>query len=264
MKTSKSDLRSVPRTKANDDIPGIDAVDLEKRFSGVPAVSGFSLTAAIGTVALLGPNGAGKSTTMRMLAGLFLPDAGRARISGCDIVLERRAAQARIGYLPESAGGLGHLSVFEFLTFCGEARGLWGEALASAIHRAADHVDLRPALRSPMRTLSKGWRQRAWLAQALLHDPPVLILDEPTDGLDPIQRDHVRALIRSLARTKTILLSTHVLEEAEEVCDRTVILANGTVVADAPTADLCDAHGRLAPAFRRLMHEAEATTLTVP
>ncbi|MDX1424841.1 MAG: ABC transporter ATP-binding protein [Kiloniellales bacterium] len=250
---TQPDLRSGPRGEANDAILGIEAVDLEKRFSGAPAVRGFRLSAGVGTLALIGPNGAGKSTAMRMLAGLYLPDAGAAKICGHDVVRRRREAQAHIGYLPEAAGGLGHLSVLDFLTYCGEARGLRGRPLLGAMRRVADRVDLGPALGAQMRTLSKGWRQRAWLAQALLHDPPVLILDEPTDGLDPVQRDHVRALVRAMAKRKTILLSTHVLEEAEEVCERTVILANGTIVADAPTVDLCDARGRLAPAFRRLM-----------
>lgn len=230
----------------------IKATNLQKTFGGVTAVDGVSLSLDRGVAGFLGPNGAGKSTTMRMLAGYLVADAGQASIGGHDIVSDRQAAQALIGYLPEAAGGFANLTVREFLIYCGECRSLWGPALTQAIDSASEMVDVTSALDRKMMALSKGWRQRAWFAQALLHDPPVLIMDEPTDGLDPNQKDHMRTLIRSLAPTKTILLSTHILEEAEEICDRAIIIANGKIVADDVPAALVDERGRLATAFRRL------------
>jgi len=231
----------------------IEAKNLCKRFGTRVAVDDVSFSVARGdVVGFLGPNGAGKSTTMRLLAGFFDADAGGARVCGHDIGRERRAAQATLGYLPEAAGGFANLTVREFLAFCGESRGLAGAALADAVGRACSLIDLGAALDSAMKTLSKGWRQRAWLAQAILHDPPVLILDEPTDGLDPIQKEQVRALIRSLAADKAIILSTHILEEAEEVCTRAIIIAGGRIVADDTPRNLADDRGRLAASFRSL------------
>jgi ABC-2 type transport system ATP-binding protein len=231
----------------------IEARDLEMRFGARTAVRGVSFAVEPGqVVGFLGPNGAGKSTTMRMLTGFLRPAAGSAWICGHDIQAGRLAAQRCLGYLPEAAGGFSHLTVREFLTFCGEARGLAGADLRTAIERVCGAVDLGPALGLKLGVLSKGWRQRAWLAQALLHDPPVLILDEPTDGLDPTQKQHARDLIRRVAADKAILLSTHILEEAEEICQRAIIIAEGRIVADAATADLLDPQGRLTAAFHRL------------
>ena len=139
----------------------------------------------------------------------------------------------------------------EFLTYCGEARGVRGGALKAAIDRVCGRIALGPALETRMKELSKGWRQRAWLAQAILHDPPVLIMDEPTDGLDPNQKMQVRQLIRAVAPEKAILLSTHILEEAEEVCNRAIIIAGGRIVADDAPANLADRRGRLGEACRR-------------
>lgn len=231
----------------------IEAEHLSMRFDGRTAVDDVSFTIEPGSVVgFLGPNGAGKSTTMRMLTGFLVPQAGTARIGGHDIRKSRRAAQACLGYLPEAAAGFSNLTVREFLVFCGESRGLRGPGLSAAIKRVCGQIDLAPALASKMAVLSKGWRQRAWLAQAILHDPPVLILDEPTDGLDPNQKEQVRDLIRTLSPDKAIILSTHVLEEAEEICTRSIIISEGRIVADEAMDRLVDGQGRLGATFRRL------------
>ncbi len=231
----------------------IEARDLCMTFGGRPAVDGVSFTVETGSVVgFLGPNGAGKSTTMRLLAGYLSPVSGTAAICGHDVVRDRRLAQACFGYLPEAAGGFPNLTVGEFLAFCGEARGINGARLAAAVAKVCERIDLGEALHIPMRELSKGWRQRAWFAQAILHNPPVLILDEPTDGLDPNQKEHVRDLIRAVAPTTAILISTHILEEAEEICTRAIVIADGRIVADDTPAGLADARGRLAGAFRDL------------
>ncbi len=221
-------------------------------FGGVQVVRDVSFAVEPGTVVgFLGPNGAGKTTTLRMLTGYLQPQSGRASICGFDVRKQTRLAQQHFGYLPEAATGFGNLTVREFLTFCAEARGFRGAAVGAAISRVCERIDVRDALGVLMRTLSKGWRQRAWFAQALLHDPPVLMLDEPTDGLDPNQKRQIRALIRHAMGDKCILLSTHILEEAEEVCQRAIIVAHGRIVADDSTANLLDAGGRLGEAFYR-------------
>jgi ABC-2 type transport system ATP-binding protein len=227
--------------------------NLSKRFGDVLAVDQISLNLAQGSVVgFLGPNGAGKSTTMRMVSGYLFPDSGTVRICGWDIVRDRQRAQACLGYLPEAPNGFSRLTVHEFLSFCGQARGLDMKSLGLAIDQACQRIDLGPALRRPLAELSKGWRQRAWLAQAILHEPPVLVLDEPTDGLDPNQKEVVRRLVREMSADRTIVLSTHILEEAEELCDHVVVMANGCLVADDPVSNLLDNSGRLGAAFARL------------
>lgn len=231
----------------------IEAEALHKSFASVAAVRGISLKVERGErVGVLGPNGAGKSTTLRMLAGTLAADSGLARIAGADVASEPHVARARLGYLPEAAHGFSTLTVAEFLIFAAEARGLSGAARKSAITRMIETLDLGPAFHRPLGALSKGWRQRTWLAQALVHDPQVLILDEPTDGLDPNQKIALRSLLRDLSMDKAMLISTHILEEAETLCDRLIVIAEGRVVADAKTADLADASGRLGAAFIRL------------
>jgi ABC-2 type transport system ATP-binding protein len=226
---------------------------LSKRFGDVLAVDEISLNLPQGSVVgFLGPNGAGKSTTMRMVSGYLFPDSGTVRICGWDIVRDRQRAQACLGYLPEAPNGFSRLTVHEFLSFCGQARGLDMKSLGLAIDQACQRIDLGPALRRPLGELSKGWRQRAWLAQAILHEPPVLVLDEPTDGLDPNQKEVVRRLVREMSADRTIVLSTHILEEAEELCDHVVVMANGCLVADDPVSNLLDNSGRLGAAFARL------------
>lgn len=232
----------------------IEAHELTKSFRGRAAVAGISFALRAGTiVGFLGANGAGKSTTMRMLAGYLGADSGTARIAGFDVARAPLEARRRLGYLPEAAAGFAELTVRELLTFVGEARGFRGADLARAIERAAELTGLAAAMDRIMGTLSKGWRQRAWLAQAVLHDPPVLILDEPTDGLDPLQKAHLRCVLTEMGRSKAILMSTHILEEAEQLCDRLIVIAAGRIVADAPRAELADGNGRLAPAFERLV-----------
>jgi ABC-2 type transport system ATP-binding protein len=231
----------------------IEAHDLAKSFLGRPAVAGISFEIGAGEiVGFLGTNGAGKSTTLRLLAGYLRPDRGAASIAGHDIVCARRQAQACLGYLPEAAAGFHNLTVLEFLTFAAESRGYWGARRRAALARAIEVLDLAPAMAMTLKTLSKGWRQRAWLAQAILHDPPVLILDEPTDGLDPSQKLGLRRFLRTAAEGRAILMSTHILEEAEQLCDRLIIISQGLVVADQARGTLTDGHGRLAGAFARL------------
>ena len=231
----------------------IEAKNLTKRFGTLTAVDDVSFTIAAGdVVGFLGPNGAGKSTTMRLLTGFLDGDGGSARICGHDMATARNEGQFCFGYLPEAAGGFPHLTVREFLAYCGESRNLFGQELRIAINNVCSMIDLESALDKPMKTLSKGWRQRSWLAQAILHDPPVLILDEPTDGLDPIQKEQVRSLIHSIAPKKAIILSTHILEEAEVICTRAIIIASGRVIADDTPANLADENGRIANAFHRL------------
>ena len=232
----------------------IEALGLTMRFGRRTVIDRLSFQVGRGEpCAFLGRNGAGKTTTMRLLAGVLRPVGGSARIAGHDVVAERSAVAASLGFLPEAVAGFSRLTVGEFLRFCGESRGLAGRRLGEAIDRATERVHAREARDALMGELSKGWRQRAWLAQALLHDPPVLILDEPTDGLDPVERSHVRTLLGDVAQEKTVLLSTHVLEEAEEVAARVILIARGRIVADDAPAGLVDERGRLAPAFHRLV-----------
>ena len=238
----------------------IEALGLTMRFGRRTVVDRLSFGVGTGELcAFLGRNGAGKSTTMRLLTGALRPTEGRARINGHDVIAERRAAAASIGFLPEAAAGFSRLTVGEFLRFCGESRGLAGRALGNAVDRVTERVHAEDVRNVFLGELSKGWRQRASLAQALLHDPPVLILDEPTDGLDPAERRHIRALLREEAsRDKAILLSTHVLEEAEEIASRVILIARGRIVADDLPANLADGRGRLAPAFHRLTEIGDA------
>lgn len=231
----------------------IEACSLAKSFGCVKAVDSISLRVERGTiVGLLGVNGAGKTSLMRLLSGALSPDHGIALIAGADVHRAPRTARAMLGYLPEAAAGFSKLTVREFLTFAAQGRGVGCPAVARAVSAAADRLDLVPALDRVMGTLSKGWRQRAWLAQAIIHDPPALVLDEPTDGLDPSQKSELRAFLREAAQTKAILMSTHILEEAEALCDRIVVISGGRVAADAPLSELCSPGGRLTATFDRL------------
>tara|TARA_B110000438_G_C15596712_1_gene556179 strand:- start:29 stop:763 length:735 start_codon:yes stop_codon:yes gene_type:complete len=232
----------------------IKVKDLTKRFGKLIAVNNVTFSISAGDiVGFLGPNGAGKSTSMRLLTGFLDADSGNIEICGQNIQTNRYLAKSYIGYLPEAAGGFPHLTVREFLTFCGESRGLAGLHLSKAIAKTCSLVDLSNALDKSMKSLSKGWRQRAWLAQAIIHDPPVLILDEPTDGLDPLQKENVRDLIRSVASDKAIILSTHILEEAEEICNRAIIINDGQVVADDTPKNMANKNGRIGEAFSKLV-----------
>jgi len=211
----------------------IEAEGLTKRFDTRLAVDDLGFRVEPGeVVALLGPNGAGKSTTMKMLAGYLVPDAGRARIARHDVMLRPVAARRALGYLPEGAPGYGEMEVAHFLGFIADLHGLRGPARAPRLDFAIGRLALHGVLRQPIDTLSKGFRRRVGLAAAVLHDPPVLMLDEPTDGLDPNQKHEVRGLIRELSPGRTIVLSTHLLEEVEAIASRALVIAAGRLRAD--------------------------------
>jgi len=217
----------------------IEIEGLTKRFGPVTAVAGLSLKVAKGEVlGFLGPNGAGKSTAMRMITGYLAPDAGRISVCGHDIETDTTAAQAAIGYLPEGAPAYSDMTARQFLRFVAEVRGFKGVDARSRIESVVEKTELAPVLEQPIDTLSKGFKRRVGVAQAILHDPPVLIMDEPTDGLDPNQKHSVRGLIRAMAPEKAIIISTHLLEEVEAICTRAVIIDRGAVVADGTPAEL--------------------------
>jgi ABC-2 type transport system ATP-binding protein len=236
----------------------IEIAGLTKRFGSFTAVDNVSFNVARGEVlGFLGPNGAGKSTTMRMLAGFMIPTTGTARICGHDVQSSGVAARRVLGFLPEGAPTYPEMTVTGFLTFCAKVRGFVGHELAQRVEHAVGLTRLGSVLLQPVETLSKGFKRRVGLAQALLHDPPVLVLDEPTDGLDPNQKHEVRALIAKMAPHKAIVISTHILEEVDAVCSRAIIIAAGRVVADATPAELQRRHpsGKLDDVFRRLTME---------
>jgi ABC-2 type transport system ATP-binding protein len=217
----------------------IEARGLTKSFGTLKAVDGISLEVPRGQVlGFLGPNGAGKSTTMRLISGFLEPDSGRARIAGFDVQEQAKEAKKRLGYLPEGAPLYAEMTPKGLLTFVAELRGLKGEALASAAAKAVERTGLKPVLDQTIETLSKGYKRRVGIAQAILHDPEVLIMDEPTDGLDPNQKHQVRELIAEMARDKAIVVSTHILEEVEAVCTRAVVINKGRIVADGTAEDL--------------------------
>jgi ABC-2 type transport system ATP-binding protein len=217
----------------------IEIEGLTKRFGPITAVAGIDLAVGRGEVlGFLGPNGAGKSTTMKMVAGFLAPDAGRVRLCGHDIETDTLAAQRQIGYLPEGAPAYPDMTPRQFLGFIAQVRGFSGEAARAAIASAVGKTELDPVLDQPIDTLSKGFKRRVGVAQAVLHDPPVLIMDEPTDGLDPNQKHAVRRLIQAMAPEKAIIISTHLLEEVEAVCTRAVIIDRGRVVADGTPPEL--------------------------
>jgi ABC-2 type transport system ATP-binding protein len=217
----------------------IEIEGLTKRFGQVMAVSDLSLSVGKGEVlGFLGPNGAGKSTTMKMITGFLAPSAGRVSVCGHDVETDPLAAQACIGYLPEGAPAYGDMTPRQFLHFIAEIRGFRGEAATGAVAKAIARTELAGVLEQPIETLSKGFKRRVGLAQAILHDPPVLIMDEPTDGLDPNQKHAVRKLLRDMAPSKAIIVSTHLLEEVEAVCTRAVIIDRGGIVADGTPAEL--------------------------
>lgn len=233
----------------------IEIEGLTKRFGAFTAVDDVSFTVARGeVVGFLGPNGAGKSTTMRMLAGFMLPSAGTARICGQDVVDSPVAAKRSLGFLPEGAPTYPEMAVEDFLRFCARIRGCGPADVA----RAMALTQLEGVRLQPIETLSKGFKRRVGLAQSLLHDPPVLVLDEPTDGLDPNQKHEVRALIREMAPEKAIIISTHILEEVGALCTRAIIIARGRVLADATPAALVADGRSMDEVFRDLTMRAAA------
>ena len=212
---------------------------LTKRYDSLTAVDAVTFQVTAGEVlGFLGPNGAGKTTTMRMLAGFITPTAGSASICGHDVEAEPLAAKAALGYLPEGAPLYGEMTVRGFLEFIADLRALEGERRRARLAHVIEHLQLGAVLEQTIETLSKGFRRRVGLAQAIVHDPPVLILDEPTDGLDPNQKHEVRSLIQAMARDKIIVVSTHVLEEVDALCTRAIIIAKGRIVADDTPAGL--------------------------
>ena len=219
----------------------IQIQNLVKDFGVKRAVDDISFNVERGEVlGFLGPNGAGKSTTMRMITGFMPPTAGRVTVGGHDVVESPLQAKRLIGYLPENAAAYPDMTVEGFLTFAAELRGLDGEARRKALRRVVDLCFLDSVLRQSIDTLSKGYRHRTCLAQSLIHDPEVLIMDEPTDGLDPNQKHEVRNLIREMGRTKAVIFSTHILEEVDAACTRAIIIDRGRIVANGTPQELRD------------------------
>ncbi len=213
--------------------------NLSKSFGPKMAVNGVSFTVDRGEVlGFLGPNGAGKSTTMRMITGFIPPSAGNVRIGEFDMTEQPIPAKRLIGYLPENAPAYTDMTVFGFLNFAAELRGLRGEEKKKAIHRVVEMCFLETVLYQSVDTLSKGYRHRTCFAQSIIHDPDVLVLDEPTDGLDPNQKHEVRGLIKRMGEKKAIVFSTHILEEVEAACTRAIIIDRGQIVANGTPAEL--------------------------
>lgn len=232
----------------------IKAEHLTKTFGPLLAVDDISLTVGRGEIlGFLGPNGAGKSTTMKMLTGFLAPSAGRIEVCGTDMLKNPIAGQRNIGYLPEGGPLYGEMTPKSFLWFVASLRGLKGADREVAIAKAGEALHLGEVFRQPVETLSKGFKRRLGLAQALIHAPPVLVLDEPTDGLDPNQKREVRTLLKKRAKNTAIVISTHILEEVEAVCTRCVIIDRGKIVANGTPKEL-----RARSRFYRAVH------LTVP
>jgi len=235
----------------------IEVKELRKAYGPIVAVDGVSFSVERGDVlGFLGPNGAGKTTTMRMLSCFLPPDSGTAAVVGHDIVDDPVAVRRQIGYLAENAPAYDEMTPIAFLKFVCEARDLGGVQRREAIGRVIESCALQGVMHQPIGTLSKGYRRRVGLAQALVHDPPVLILDEPTDGLDPNQKHDVRQLIKRLAKDKCIIVSTHILEEVDAICNRMIIIDHGRILVDStPHALRRDEGGNLDAIFRRLTRD---------
>ncbi len=213
---------------------------LVKTYGPKRAVDGVSFCVNRGDIlGFLGPNGAGKSTTMRMIAGFLRPDAGNVTVGGIDVTVDPVAVKRQLGYMPENSPAYPEMTVEEFLGFIAEVRGFRSVVAKRAqVDLAIARTQLVTVRQQVIETLSKGYKQRVGFAQALLHDPPALVLDEPTDGLDPNQKNEVRSLIKSMAQEKAVILSTHILEEVEAICTRVIIISQGRVVADETPAEL--------------------------
>ena len=217
----------------------IKVQELAKHFGAKKAVDGLSFSVERGEVlGFLGPNGAGKSTTMRMITGFIPPSGGAVSVGGFDLVENPIPAKRLIGYLPENAPAYTDMTVYGFLSFCADIRGLRGDAKRTAVGRVVEMCFLEGVLHQSVDTLSKGYRHRTCFAQSIIHDPDVLILDEPTDGLDPNQKHEVRTLIRKMGEKKAIIFSTHILEEVDAVCSRAIIIDRGRIVANGTPEQL--------------------------
>ena len=217
----------------------IEVAGLSKRFGAIQAVDGISLEVHKGEVlGFLGPNGAGKSTTMKMITGFLEPDSGTARVCGFDIGRDPIEAKKRFGYMPEGAPSYQEMTPLGFLGFIAGVRGFSGQEADAHVRKAAGRTQLESVMYQPIDTLSRGYKRRVGLAAALLHDPDVLVLDEPTDGLDPNQKHEVRNLIRELGTRKAVIFSTHILEEVDAACTRAIIIDRGRIVANGTPAEL--------------------------
>jgi ABC-2 type transport system ATP-binding protein len=237
----------------------IHVSNLTKYYGDYAAVRDVSFDVPAGqVVGFLGPNGAGKSTTMRILAGYLTATSGRATIAGIDVFWDPVAVRQKIGYLPENCPLYGEMRVVEYLKYRGGIKGMHGRTCKKAVERVLGRCWLTDVRRQLIGTLSKGYRQRVGLADAILHDPPVLILDEPTAGLDPGQIRETRQLIRDLGQHHTVLLSTHILSEVEMTCDQAIIINRGQVAASGRLADLRPANLTLEEMFIRLVEQADA------
>lgn len=222
----------------------IEIKNLTKRYGDLTAVDDVSFKVAPGEVlGFLGPNGAGKSTTMKMVAGFLTPSSGSISVCGFDVESQSLMAKRCIGYLPEGAPAWGEMTPAGFLDFIADIRGIAPGARLGRIAEVVARLNLEKVMEQPIETLSKGFKRRVGLAQAILHDPQVLVLDEPTDGLDPNQKHEVRSLIQGMAKDKIVIVSTHILEEVHAVCTRAIIIAHGRILADA-TPDELEARSR--------------------
>ena len=243
----------------------IQVDNLGKNFGSIEAVKGISFSVNKGDVlGFLGPNGAGKSTTMKLLTTFLLPTYGRAEVGGFDIVEQANEVRKTVGYLPENAPLYGEMQVRDFLNFIADVRKISGADRKKSIDRAIEQTSLSDVVNRRIEKLSKGFKRRVGLAQALLHDPKILILDEPTDGLDPNQKHEVRELIGNMSEEKTLIISTHILEEVEAVCNRVVIISNGQVVADDEPSELKKSsknYGSLCVAFKQNISDEEIRKL---
>jgi ABC-2 type transport system ATP-binding protein len=231
----------------------IEAESVSKFYGAFIAIQDVSFRVPLGQVAaFLGPNGAGKTTTMRILTGYLSPSRGVARLAGVNVAEQRIEVARRVGYLPENGPLYPEMTPLSLLKFLGEARGLEAGRLRTRIDTVVSQCALEPVLHRTIRKLSRGYKQRVGMAQALVHDPDILILDEPTSGLDPNQIREVRTLIRHLGQTKTVLLSTHILQEVEAVADHVILINDGRIIFDGTVGEMVAGKASLEDAFHRL------------
>ncbi len=238
--------------------PVIEINSLVKHFGPIHAVQGISFSLKKGEVlGFLGPNGAGKSTTMKMVTGFLEPTAGSVSVCGYDIQENPIEAKKKIGYLPEGAPIYGEMTVTAFLNFIADVRGMAGKNRDDRIEEVIQKINLQSVRNQTLETLSKGYKRRVGVAHAILHDPEILIMDEPTDGLDPNQKHEVRTLIKEMASEKAIIISTHILEEVDAVCTRAIIIASGKLLFDGTPAELLakSTNGKLDDVFREITLE---------
>ncbi len=237
---------SVTKSNTSDaNLIQIQVENLSKAFDNKLVVNDISFTATQGQiVGFLGPNGAGKTTTMRMITGFLQPTSGSVYVNGINILKDAVQAKKQFGYLPEGAPSYAEMGVYDFLKFIASIRGYTGAKLLECLDQVINQVNLQEVLGKPIDKLSKGFKRRVGLAQAILHNPPILILDEPTDGLDPNQKYEIRELIKTMAKDKVIILSTHILEEVEAVCTRAMVIATGKIIADGTPMELANQANR--------------------